>query len=136
MSLSFTKTKIGKRTKNMFYSQLLLSKKGPLGTIWIAAHCHKRLKKEQVQQTDIASSVGEFLLFPFSFAPFHSQEVVTSKKKVVFFMMVLCFSSFPVTPFLHLTPFLQIYIYLHLFSFFPRYIRLQVYEVSLPFAEP
>lgn len=62
MSLSFTKTKIGKRTKNMFYSQLLLSKKGPLGTIWIAAHCHKRLKKEQVQQTDIASSVEKILL--------------------------------------------------------------------------
>ncbi|CAN4082307.1 unnamed protein product [Withania somnifera] len=41
----------------MFYSQLLLSKKGPLGTIWFAAHCHKRLKKQQVQQTDITSSV-------------------------------------------------------------------------------
>ncbi|XP_059294298.1 sister chromatid cohesion 1 protein 2 [Lycium ferocissimum] len=46
----------------MFYSQLLLSKKGPLGTIWIAAHCHKRLKKEQVQQTNITSSVDKILL--------------------------------------------------------------------------
>ncbi|CAN4079122.1 unnamed protein product [Withania somnifera] len=46
----------------MFYSQLLLSKKGPLGTIWIAAHCHKRLKKEQVQQTNITASVGKILL--------------------------------------------------------------------------
>lgn len=62
MSLSFRKTKIGKERKNMFYSQLLLSKKGPLGTIWIAAHCHKRLKKEQVQQTNIASSVEKILL--------------------------------------------------------------------------
>ncbi|KAM3253354.1 sister chromatid cohesion 1 protein 2 [Capsicum annuum] len=46
----------------MFYSQLLLSKKGPLGTIWIAAHCYKRLKKEQVQQTNITSSVDKILL--------------------------------------------------------------------------
>ncbi|KAJ8566916.1 hypothetical protein K7X08_019124 [Anisodus acutangulus] len=46
----------------MFYSQLLLSKKGPLGTIWIAAHCHKRLNKEQIQQTNITSSVDKILL--------------------------------------------------------------------------
>ncbi|XP_015063990.1 sister chromatid cohesion 1 protein 2 isoform X3 [Solanum pennellii] len=45
----------------MFYSHLLLSKKGPLGTIWIAAHCHKRLKKDQVQQTNIVSSVEKIL---------------------------------------------------------------------------
>ncbi|KAI3452545.1 hypothetical protein Pfo_009209 [Paulownia fortunei] len=45
----------------MFYSQLLLSKKGALGIIWMAAHCHKRLKKDQVQQTDISSSVDKIL---------------------------------------------------------------------------
>ncbi|KAJ8546419.1 hypothetical protein K7X08_019002 [Anisodus acutangulus] len=46
----------------MFYSQLLLSKKGPLGTICIAAHCHKRLNKEQIQQTNITSSMDKILL--------------------------------------------------------------------------
>ncbi|CAA3026502.1 sister chromatid cohesion 1 2 isoform X1 [Olea europaea subsp. europaea] len=46
----------------MFYSQMLLSKKGPLGTVWFAAHCHKRLKKDQVKQTDICSSVDKILL--------------------------------------------------------------------------
>ncbi|KAK4367383.1 hypothetical protein RND71_011175 [Anisodus tanguticus] len=46
----------------MFCSQLLLSKKGSLGTIWIAAHCHKRLNKEQIQQTNITSSVDKILL--------------------------------------------------------------------------
>ncbi|KAK3023576.1 hypothetical protein RJ639_044036 [Escallonia herrerae] len=46
----------------MFYSQCLLSKKGPLGTIWVAAHCLKRLKKEQVAQTNISSSVDKILL--------------------------------------------------------------------------
>ncbi|CDP16671.1 unnamed protein product [Coffea canephora] len=45
----------------MFNSQCLLSKKGPLGTIWIAAHCLKRLKKDQVKQTDISSSVDRIL---------------------------------------------------------------------------
>ncbi|KAL6518739.1 hypothetical protein OROHE_017492 [Orobanche hederae] len=45
----------------MFYSQLLLSKKGALGIVWLAAHCHKRLKKDQVQQTDISSSVDKIL---------------------------------------------------------------------------
>ncbi|KAK4417876.1 Sister chromatid cohesion 1 protein 2 [Sesamum alatum] len=45
----------------MFYSQLLLSKKGALGIVWMAAHCHKRLKKHQVQQTDISSSVDKIL---------------------------------------------------------------------------
>ncbi|KAH6831277.1 Rad21/Rec8-like family protein [Perilla frutescens var. hirtella] len=45
----------------MFYSQLLLSKKGALGIIWMAAHCHKRLKKDQVQQTNISSSVDKIL---------------------------------------------------------------------------
>ncbi|XP_057766913.1 sister chromatid cohesion 1 protein 2-like isoform X2 [Salvia miltiorrhiza] len=45
----------------MFYSQLLLSKKGALGIIWMAAHCHKRLKKNQVQQTDIPSSVDKIM---------------------------------------------------------------------------
>ncbi|CAK9175402.1 unnamed protein product, partial [Ilex paraguariensis] len=45
----------------MFYSQWLLSKKGPLGTIWVAAHCHKRLKKQQVKETNISSSVEKIM---------------------------------------------------------------------------
>ncbi|KAA8548211.1 hypothetical protein F0562_004528 [Nyssa sinensis] len=46
----------------MFYSQWLLSKRGPLGIVWVAAHCYKRLKKEQVAQTNISSSVDQILL--------------------------------------------------------------------------
>ncbi|KAL3829508.1 hypothetical protein ACJIZ3_018310 [Penstemon smallii] len=45
----------------MFYSQLLLSKKGALGTIWVAAHCFQKLKKEQVHKTNISSSVDKIL---------------------------------------------------------------------------
>ncbi|XP_042065716.1 sister chromatid cohesion 1 protein 3-like isoform X1 [Salvia splendens] len=45
----------------MFYSQLLLSKKGALGIIWMAAHCHKRIKKDQVHHTHIPSSVDKIL---------------------------------------------------------------------------
>ncbi|XP_042477211.1 sister chromatid cohesion 1 protein 2 isoform X2 [Macadamia integrifolia] len=45
----------------MFYSQILLSGKGPLAPIWVAAYCHKKLKKDQVTVTDIPSSVDEII---------------------------------------------------------------------------
>jgi cohesin complex subunit SCC1 len=32
----------------MFYSSIILSKKGPLGKIWLAAHYDKKLTKNQV----------------------------------------------------------------------------------------
>ncbi|KAH9329658.1 hypothetical protein KI387_001766, partial [Taxus chinensis] len=47
----------------MFYSQFVLAKKGPLGTIWIAAHLERKLKKNQVADTDIGVSVDS-ILFP------------------------------------------------------------------------
>ena len=43
----------------MFYSQLVLTKRGPLGRVWLAAHWEKKLTKLQVSQTDIAESVGD-----------------------------------------------------------------------------
>ncbi|XP_073019086.1 sister chromatid cohesion 1 protein 2-like isoform X3 [Primulina eburnea] len=45
----------------MFYSRLLLSKKGYLGLVWIAAHCPKRLKKDQVWKAEISSYVDKIL---------------------------------------------------------------------------
>ncbi|WCJ27495.1 Sister chromatid cohesion 1 protein 2 [Euphorbia peplus] len=45
----------------MFYSQCLLSKNGALGTIWVAACFLKKLKKSQVSQVDISSSVDKIL---------------------------------------------------------------------------
>ncbi|KAL0905202.1 hypothetical protein M5K25_027390 [Dendrobium thyrsiflorum] len=47
----------------MFYSQFILAKKGPLGTIWIAAHLERKLRKNQVADTDIGLSVDS-ILFP------------------------------------------------------------------------
>ena len=41
----------------MFYSQYILAKRGPLGTIWIAAHLDRRLRKNQIAETDIVNSV-------------------------------------------------------------------------------
>lgn len=46
----------------MFYSQLILAKKGPLGKIWLAAHWDKKLTKNQIFATDITDSVGKFTL--------------------------------------------------------------------------
>ncbi|XP_071921689.1 sister chromatid cohesion 1 protein 4-like isoform X3 [Coffea arabica] len=45
----------------MFYSQFILAKKGPLGTIWIAAHLERKLRKNQVADTDIGDSVDSIL---------------------------------------------------------------------------
>ncbi|KAI4350539.1 hypothetical protein L6164_004986 [Bauhinia variegata] len=45
----------------MFNSGTLLSSKGPLGAIWVAAYCLKRLKKSQVKETDIPTSVDKIL---------------------------------------------------------------------------
>ena len=41
----------------MFYSQIILAKKGPLGKIWLAAHWDRKISKAQVFQTDISESV-------------------------------------------------------------------------------
>ncbi|KAF5959229.1 hypothetical protein HYC85_000438 [Camellia sinensis] len=49
--------------RKMFYSQFILAKKGPLGTIWIAAHLERKLRKNQVADTDIGVSVDS-ILFP------------------------------------------------------------------------
>mmetsp|Transcript_36913 Transcript_36913/g.60020 ORF Transcript_36913/g.60020 Transcript_36913/m.60020 type:complete len:700 (+) Transcript_36913:250-2349(+) len=40
----------------MFYSDIILAKKGPLGKIWLAAHWDKKISKAQVFQTDITQS--------------------------------------------------------------------------------
>eukprot|EP00271_Cylindrocystis_brebissonii_P004848 TRINITY_DN16765_c0_g1_i1.p1 TRINITY_DN16765_c0_g1~~TRINITY_DN16765_c0_g1_i1.p1 ORF type:complete len:1175 (+),score=305.69 TRINITY_DN16765_c0_g1_i1:188-3712(+) len=45
----------------MFYSQFILAKKGPLGTIWIAAHLERKLRKNQVTETNIPVSVDSIL---------------------------------------------------------------------------
>jgi cohesin complex subunit SCC1 len=45
----------------MFYSTQILAKKGPLGTIWIAAHLDRRLRRYQVFETNISISVGVLL---------------------------------------------------------------------------
>eukprot|EP00555_Chaetoceros_dichaeta_P005827 CAMPEP_0198265788 /NCGR_PEP_ID=MMETSP1447-20131203/24649_1 /TAXON_ID=420782 /ORGANISM="Chaetoceros dichaeta, Strain CCMP1751" /LENGTH=98 /DNA_ID=CAMNT_0043955471 /DNA_START=167 /DNA_END=459 /DNA_ORIENTATION=- len=42
----------------MFYSQIILAKKGPLGKVWLAAHWgDKKLGRHQIFSTDICSSV-------------------------------------------------------------------------------
>ena len=45
-------------SSKMFYSQLLLSKKGPLARIWLAAHWDRKLTKATIVQTDIDAAAG------------------------------------------------------------------------------
>ncbi len=45
----------------MFYAQFVLSKKGPLAKIWLAAHWEKKLTKAQVFETNVENAVEAIL---------------------------------------------------------------------------
>nr|XP_011467709.1 PREDICTED: sister chromatid cohesion 1 protein 2-like isoform X2 [Fragaria vesca subsp. vesca] len=45
----------------MVYSQSLLARRGPLGAVWVAAYCFKKLKKTQITDTDILASIDKIL---------------------------------------------------------------------------
>ncbi|EPS68424.1 hypothetical protein M569_06341 [Genlisea aurea] len=47
----------------MFYSHTFLARKGPLGTVWCAAHLQNRLKKSHYLATDVISTV-ERIMYP------------------------------------------------------------------------
>uniref|UniRef100_A0A7N0UV20 Uncharacterized protein n=1 Tax=Kalanchoe fedtschenkoi TaxID=63787 RepID=A0A7N0UV20_KALFE len=47
----------------MFYSHQILARKGPLATVWIAAHLQHRLKKPHYNSVDITSTVDR-VIFP------------------------------------------------------------------------
>lgn len=45
----------------MFYSDNILTRKGPLASIWLAAHWDRRLTKTQIVQTNIEHSVRDIV---------------------------------------------------------------------------
>ncbi|XAR62347.1 hypothetical protein NMG60_11017074 [Bertholletia excelsa] len=45
----------------MFYSHTFLARKGPLGTVWCAAHLQHRLKKSHYTSTNISSTVDRIM---------------------------------------------------------------------------
>ncbi|GJN09756.1 hypothetical protein PR202_ga27789 [Eleusine coracana subsp. coracana] len=47
----------------MFYSHTILARKSPLGTVWIAAHLERKIKKPQIDGIDIPS-YAESIMFP------------------------------------------------------------------------
>ncbi|XP_017245212.1 sister chromatid cohesion 1 protein 3 [Daucus carota subsp. sativus] len=47
----------------MFYSNTFLARKGPLGTVWCAAHLQNRLKKSHITATNVARTV-ERIMYP------------------------------------------------------------------------
>lgn len=56
----------------MFYSDVVLARKGPLANIWMAAHLERKLTKAQIVHTDIQSSVGKTRDYFISFLTFIS----------------------------------------------------------------
>jgi len=45
----------------MFYAHFVLSKRGPLSRIWLAAHWDKKLTKAHVFETDLEDSVENII---------------------------------------------------------------------------
>ncbi|PWN38019.1 uncharacterized protein FA14DRAFT_159790 [Meira miltonrushii] len=45
----------------MFYSDVILSKRGPLAKVWLAAHAERKLTKSQLLQTDIEQTVSSII---------------------------------------------------------------------------
>ncbi|KAG0324467.1 sister chromatid cohesion protein 1 [Dissophora globulifera] len=45
----------------MFYSEAILSKKGPLAKVWLAAHWERKLTKNQLLQTNLHNSVDAIM---------------------------------------------------------------------------
>ncbi|KAF9529330.1 Rec8 like protein-domain-containing protein [Crepidotus variabilis] len=45
----------------MFYSEAILSRRGALGRVWLAAHMERKLSKSQTLQTDIEKSVDAIM---------------------------------------------------------------------------
>ncbi|KAJ2519700.1 sister chromatid cohesion protein 1 [Coemansia sp. RSA 1939] len=45
----------------MFYAEAILSKKGPLAKVWLAAHLERKLTKVQLLQASIPTSVGAII---------------------------------------------------------------------------
>jgi hypothetical protein len=45
----------------MFYSEMILAKKGPLANVWLAANWERRLTRGQVLQTDLAATVADLV---------------------------------------------------------------------------
>lgn len=41
----------------MFYSDIILAKKGPLAKVWLAAHWDRKITKAQVFETDLHQSI-------------------------------------------------------------------------------
>jgi hypothetical protein len=52
------KAHTGADLSRQFYSEAILSRRGPLGKVWLAAHMERKLSKTQTLQTDIEESVG------------------------------------------------------------------------------
>ena len=44
----------------MFYSAQILSKKGPLGSVWIASWSQRSLKRNEVFSCSLPAAVGEW----------------------------------------------------------------------------
>lgn len=52
----------------MFYTEVVLGRKGPLARVWLAAHSEKKLTKAQIVETNIAESIEAILTNKYNLA--------------------------------------------------------------------
>jgi hypothetical protein len=79
----------------MFYSHTILARKSPLGTVWIAAHLERKIKKPQIDGIDIPTYAGPSappLALPKTrFFPLPFPLSTAGRKKSRIFFSSLCF---------------------------------------------
>ena len=66
-----TYSQLMKLTPSQFYSEAILSRRGPLAKVWLAAHMERKLSKVQTLQTDIEESVGMYFCFICAYTDEH-----------------------------------------------------------------
>lgn len=76
----------------MFYAHFVLSKRGPLAKIWLAAHWDKKLTKAHVFECNLESSV-ESIISPKVTSAFHSLRAVIFTGKFKYKALVITLSQ-------------------------------------------
>lgn len=71
----------------MFYAHFVLSKRGPLAKIWLAAHWDKKLTKAHVFECNLESSV-ESIISPKVICQGHSPQSLP--QEFMFFFVAMC----------------------------------------------
>ena len=66
----------------MFYSHTILARKSPLGTVWIAAHLERKIKRPQIDGIDIPTYAGPSVPSPAPSVIAHCAKNLVSDQRI------------------------------------------------------